>query len=356
MQKLRIGVLMGGKSIEREVSFNSGRTICDHLDTTRYEIVPLFQSYEGDLYILPWTFLYRGKIADFELRLKHNEKPLLWDDLKKLVDFIYIAMHGNYAEDGKLQGVLELLQIPYLGPKVFASALSMDKLVQKKFLQVSDIAVARHIHIAPEQLSLQTSQTILSQLHAAKISLPCVVKPYNEGSSLGVSMVFEPQALYDAVYRAATIDERRIQDVLIEEKIEGMEFSCIILSDYKNKGHLVLPPTEIIPESTTHIFDYDQKYMPGRSTKFTPARCSQEQIENIQRTCLRVMQVLELSMARIDGFLTAEDTVVIIDPNALSGMAPSSYLFRQAAERNFNHKQIINHMIESELYYYGIEV
>lgn len=355
-QKLRVGVLMGGKSIEREVSFNSGRTICDHLDTTRYEVIPLFQSHEGNVYILPWTFLYRGKISDFESRLQQQHAPISWDDLKKQVDFIYIAMHGTFAEDGTVQGIFELLQIPYLGPKVFASALSMNKIVQKKFLKKYGIIVPHHVHITPTELPFQTSQSLMQKLQNADIQLPCVVKPYSEGSSFGVSMVFSAEDLLNAVRHAATINPQRIQDVLIEEKISGMEFSCIILSDHKKNGYLVLPPTEIIPESTTHIFDYDQKYMPGRSLKFTPARCSKELIEKIQQTCLLAMKALELPMARIDGFLTKKQDVVIIDPNALSGMAPSSYLFRQAAELNFNHKQIISHMIESELHYYGIDV
>jgi D-alanine-D-alanine ligase len=106
MQKLRVGVLMGGKGIEREVSFNSGRTICDHLDTARYQITPLFQTKNNQLYILPWHFLHRGKTNDFEHRLQHEAQHIIWDELKNSVDFIYIAMHGRYAEDGTLQGFL----------------------------------------------------------------------------------------------------------------------------------------------------------------------------------------------------------------------------------------------------------
>lgn len=352
MQKLKVGVLMGGKSIEREVSFNSGRTICDHLDTSRYEVIPLFQSYDGSLFILPWKFLYRGKIADFEARLKTQALQLSWDTLKTTVDFIYIALHGKYAEDGTLQGFLEILQIPYLGPKVFGSALSMDKVMQKKFLKHHGITVPHHVHISPTQLPELTPEKLEAQLQQEKISFPCIVKPYKEGSSLGISLAFTPLELYDAVHKAAIIDPRKIQDVLIEEKISGMEFSCITLNDYAKNSVLLLPPTEIVPEPNTHIFDYEQKYMPGRSIKFTPARCAQESLEKIQKTCLRVMQALELSMARIDGFLTESGDIVIIDPNALSGMAPSSFLFRQAAELNLSHTQIINHLIESELHYY----
>ncbi len=109
---LRVGVIFGGKSIEREVSFNSGRTICDHLDTQFFKTVPIFQSASGDLYLLPWRFLYRGKIADFQQRLEGEAQKIVWDDLPKFIDFMYLAMHGKWAEDGRVQAMLELLEIP----------------------------------------------------------------------------------------------------------------------------------------------------------------------------------------------------------------------------------------------------
>ena len=113
--KLRVGVLMGGMSVEKEVSFNSGRTICDHLDTSRYTVIPLFQRHDGELFLLPWHFLHRGKISDFEHRLEHEAQHITWDSLKTTIDFMYLAIHGRYAEDGTIQGLLEILRIPYLG-------------------------------------------------------------------------------------------------------------------------------------------------------------------------------------------------------------------------------------------------
>src|SRR5947207_2935913 len=108
MQKLRVGVLMGGKSLEKEVSFNSGRTVCDYIDATRYDIIPLFQS-DTKIYILPWHFLHRGKTTDFEHRLPTEGTCIAWSNLKQYIDFIFIAQHGRYAEDGILQGFLEVL-------------------------------------------------------------------------------------------------------------------------------------------------------------------------------------------------------------------------------------------------------
>ncbi len=151
MQKLRVGVLMGGKSLEKEVSFNSGRTICDYVDTSRYSVIPLFQS-DAKIYILPWHFLHRGKTTDFEHRLTHEAELIAWDDLKNHVDFIYIAQHGRYAEDGILQGFLEIIGIPYLGSGVLASALRNDKIVLKTFLNNAGIATPRFIAVEPYEV------------------------------------------------------------------------------------------------------------------------------------------------------------------------------------------------------------
>lgn len=350
MNKLTVGVLMGGKSIEREVSLNSGRTICDHLDTEHYTIVPLFQTITGALYILPERFLHRGKISDFEHRLETEAQKIAWDDLKQLIDFMYIALHGRYAEDGTLQGFLEVLGIPYLGSKVWASALGMDKIVQKKLLQAANIGVAQGYTIYPHE-NISDALTTLD----TNLSYPLVVKPYKEGSSLGVSIVYTYEELLNAIEKAATITAGKRQAVLIEEKMSGMEFSCIVLTDYNTNTPFALPPTEIVPEKNRLFFDYDQKYMPGRATKYTPARCTQAQIHLIQETCIKVMQILGITnIARIDGFLTPDNRIIIIDPNTFSGMGPASFAFLQAAEINMSHTELINHLILTELRLYGI--
>lgn len=355
MRKLRVGVFMGGKSIEKEVSFNSGRTVCDHLDTARYDIIPIFQTDHGNLFILPMHFLHRGKISDFEHRLTTQAQEITWDNLPSLIDFIYIAVHGRYAEDGTLQGFLEVLGIPYLGSKIFASAVRMDKALQKVFMRAADINVPRDITITPEEIDTLTEDIIINRLAAAHIALPVIIKPHSEGSSIGVSVVFEQSALLPALMKASTAYPNKKQTVLIEEKIEGMEFSCITLIDYKTGKLLPLPPTEIVPEQGSHVFDYDQKYMPGRAHKFTPPRCSESIIKKIHDSCARVMQALDMvTMSRIDGFVTHDERVIIIDPNTLSGMGPASFLFREAAEINMSHSQLINHLIETELHAYGM--
>lgn len=354
-KRLRVAVLMGGRSIENEVSFNSGRTICDHLDTERYTPIPLFQTQSGELYILPYRFLHRGKTTDFLHRLKTETKQLVWDELPNLVDFVYIATHGRFAEDGTLQGMLEVMRIPYLGPGIFASALRMDKGKHKNILKAHGIDVPRFALFSCEEIKNE-SIDLIALLEEKGVSFPCVVKPCNEGSSLGVSVVFKPEELRKALQSASKVDPRIEKAVIVEECLEGMEFSSIILADPLKNDFIVLPPTEIVPIEGTHFFDYEQKYMPGRSIKFTPPRCSQETVLAIQSTCHAVMNILEFkTIARIDGFVTKDNRVVIIDPNSLSGMDPTSFFFRAAAEIGMNHTQVINHLIDAELYARGID-
>jgi len=354
-KKLRVGVLMGGKSIEKEVSFNSGRTICDHLDTFRYDIVPLFQTQDGTLYILPWHFLHRGKISDFVHRLANEAQIIKWDDLKTIIDFIYIATHGRYAEDGTLQGLLTILGIPFLGSDLFTSALCMDKVMQKTILQSNGIAVPCSITLYPDEIEKLTLPALTKKLQQNNLTAPYVVKPSQEGSSLGITVVFEEEKLLAALETACYVEPTKKQPVLIEERITGMEFSCILLTDYQTSKLLPLPPTEIVPEKNSHLFDYEQKYMPGRAHKFTPPRCSNQLIKKIQDTCMQTTTILGIkTISRIDGFATPEEQIIIFDPNTLSGMGPTSFLFREAAEIGMSHTTLINHLIETDLKRYGM--
>ncbi|MBI2344816.1 ATP-grasp domain-containing protein [Candidatus Dependentiae bacterium] len=353
---IKVGVLLGGKSIEREVSFNSGRTICDHLDSNLYKVIPLFQTAIGDLFILPWTFLYRGKIADFEHRLEVEAKKITWDDLPALIDFMYIAVHGKYAEDGKLQAILELLKIPYLGTKVFGSALGMNKILQNKYLAMHNIKTPKGFAVNVGQVVLSDLKFYHNQMQLKNINFPIVVKPQAEGSSLGVFVAHNDEELLHFVEKSCFIAASIGQDIMIEEKLEGMEFNTIVITDSATGDFVALPPTEIMLRDGVEIFDYHHKYMPGVANKRTPAHCSQEYLEKIKETCVATAKALYFeNIARIDGFLTKDGEVVILDSNPISGMAPSSFVFRQAAEVGIGHGQLINHLIKTELKNYKIE-
>jgi len=355
MKKLRIGVLMGGKSLEKEVSFNSGRTICDHLDPARYTVIPIFQ-HDIKLFILPWHFLHRGKTTDFDHRLENEATLIKWDHIKNHVDFIFIAQHGRYAEDGTLQGFLEILGVPYLGSGVFASALRIDKITQKTFLQSAGIETARYVTVEPHEIENFDVYTpaLQKRLSDAGIYDNFVVKPSNEGSSLGVSIV-QWNDLKNALQKASSLSRTTKKPILIEEKLIGMEFTCITLINHATDEYFSLPITEAVPEAGTLIFDYEQKYMPGRGIKYTPARCSVETQQRIHNACVATMRALEFNtMSKIDGFVTHDNRIVIIDPNTVSGFAPSSFIVIQAAEINLKPSDIINRIIDGELHRHSL--
>ncbi|MBY0110310.1 MAG: ATP-grasp domain-containing protein [Candidatus Babeliaceae bacterium] len=346
MTKISVGVFMGGMSLEKEVSFNSGRTVCDHLDKDLYTVVPIFQTVSGTLYILPQKFLYRGKISDFEHRLTKEAQHIAWHDLKNLINIAFIAQHGRFGEDGCLQATLEIHEIPYVGTKVFGSALGMDKFLQKFFLNMHGIQTAHGICVQPENIEKITH----AYLNQHTLDFPLVVKPVHEGSSFGVSIVHDIIELKQACYTAASISKHMPENVIIEEKINGMEFSCIVLQDSETGLFSALSVTEIVKHGQTEMFDYEQKYMPGRATKWTPARCSEQNLQRIQERAAQAAHALEFcTIGRIDGFLKDNGDIVIIDPNSLSGLAPSSFAFVQAAQKKLNHKEFINKLLEAEM-------
>lgn len=348
-QRVRVGILFGGKSLEREVSFNSGRTVCDHIDENKFASVPIFQDEDGSLYLLPWRFLHRGKISDFQARLKAEAPAITWDDLPSLIDICFIAVHGRTAEDGTLQGMLEILGIPYTNSKVLGSALGMDKITQKKWMRAHGISVPRDIAIYYHQVECLTVEALHTMVTEAKLSFPLVVKPADEGSSLGINMAHDHQELLAAINQAAWLDKHKPHNVLIEEHLEGMEFTAISL-EHVGEGWKNLSVTEVIKEAGAAIYDYDQKYMPGRASKITPARCSQENLARIARLCEQLSATLNFNgSSRIDGFLRPDDTITVIDPNTISGMGPASFMFDQAIHAGFNHTTLITHMIELEL-------
>jgi D-alanine-D-alanine ligase len=253
--------------------------------------------------------------------------------------------------------MLEVLGIPYLGSKVFASACGINKIFQKQLLSMHGNNVPKDLVLTPQQIKTLSLQEIIAKMKQTKISFPCVVKPVFEGSSLGISVVEKENDLITALQKACWEEVTRKQPVIIEEKIEGMEFTAIGLEANEKlnlpaKGNkwLVLPITEVIHEEGTLFHDYEQKYMPGRSAKITPARCSKKDSVAIQKTCTRVANVLNFStFFRTDGFLSKDNEVIIVDPNTLSGMGPASFLFHQAAEMGMNHTHLINYLVNCEL-------
>jgi D-alanine-D-alanine ligase len=337
----RVGVILGGRSSEREVSLASGRQVYMNLDRARWAGLPLFMDGGGRLWALPEKLVYQNTCADIESRLASDAERVAWESLPERVDLVFIALHGKYGDDGCIQGALELLDLPYTGSGVLACALAQDKPMAHAVLEEAGLGAPRERVVtraafAADPLAVQAALV-------DEPGLPLVVLPAREGSSIGVSVVREAEALPTALATAFEWDDR----ALIEEFLDGMEFSVIVLED--EAGHPApLLPTETVTESP--FLTYDDKYMPGRSQKITPARVDEATLARIQDAAAAVFRALGFrGYARLDGFLLPDGRLLFTDPNPTSGMSPSSFLFHQAAEAGMTAGMVVDRILDAAL-------
>ncbi len=417
--RIRVGILFGGRSREREVSFAGGRTVYDSIDKELYEPIPIFVDGHNTLIKLNWQYLYRGTIRDFypskEMRPNDLKNIRIYDDsiknidysqlgdigtvirienLKNIVDVIFLILHGLDGEDGNIQGMLNFLDIPYTGSGILGSAIGIDKVFQKEIMKQYGYEVNECTIITSEDWNTKRNKIMEDVL--SKYHVPFIIKSSSQGSSIGVSRVDnvdkhvisdvinksfgqlvvhgnswnkmsyqqKEQLVFDQIdYRygigyPVIIDDliiysplelinridghlhnndecvisssQRCNHVIVEEFIEGREFSCVVVQDH-GYNPVAFPPTEII--KSDGIFDYRSKYLPGATVKQTPMNVDKITLEKIRETSVQVFKDLHFNVyARIDGFLTKENEIIINDPNTIAGMEPSSFIFQQAAE------------------------
>jgi len=317
----------------------SGRQVCAHLNPAKYAAIPLFMDLEARLWHIPQKLLIQNTTKDIIARLDEEATRIHYEQLCSLIDFAFVALHGKYGDDGCVQGVLELLGIPYTGSGVLASAVCMDKHMAHRVLKQAGVEVARELLV--EDLDWEEDPQGIRDQISEVVGLPCVIKPDREGSSIGVSVVNEEGQIDDALREAFAWDNL----ALVEERLEGLEFSCIVLG---NDELQPLVPTETA--TTNEYLTYEDKYMPGQSQKITPARVSKELLKKIQEEVVKAYRALGMmNYGRIDGFLVEGDRVLITDPNTSSGMNPSSFLFHQAADVGLNPMMLFDRMIELAL-------
>jgi D-alanine-D-alanine ligase len=323
------------------VSLNSGRNVYDNLDRELYTGIPIFMDAGGRLWIIPWQLVSQNTTMDISDHLEDTARRISYESLKTEIDFAFISLHGKYGDDGCIQGLLELLRIPYTGPGVLASALGMDKYLQQKILQAEGIDVPRSMVI--RAWAWQENPEAIKQEILDQFSFPCFTKPTREGSSVGVIRVNDPDSLEQGLTEALKWDNA----VLVEEYLDGIEFSTIVLEEDGQAKALEL--TEIYPQSA--YYTYDDKYMPGRCRKFTPPKnISGDKADQIKQYVLRAYRALGFrSYGRIDGFYLKDGRILITDPNSSSGMAPSSFFFEQAASAGLLPAMIISTLIQNAL-------
>jgi len=285
-QKPTIAVLMGGKSAERDVSLVTGEQVARALEAKGYPAQ--------------------------RLDLDDN----LLDTLRsQSIDCVFIALHGRLGEDGTVQGLLEVVGLPYTGSGVLASALAMDKVATKKIFRFEQIPT-------PRFWVARRGDTSLDSI-SAQLPLPVVVKPVREGSAIGVTIVRDVDGLPAAVAEALTCDD----EALIEEYIEGTEITVGVLEREQLES---LPSVEIVPAN--EMYDYDAKYTPGKSEHIIPARIPEAAQARSSELAIRAHRALGCrGFSRVDLIVTPEGDPYVLEVNTIPGMTGTS-LFPEAAK------------------------
>ncbi len=283
IKKKKIGVLLGGLSREREISLKTGKAIRKALVEKGYTA----------------SCIDVGR--DIAEKLA-----------KEKIEIAFIALHGRYGEDGTVQGMLELMGIPYTGSGVLASALCLHKIMAKKILLQENIPTPAFEFLKRKEVEKEGEEKI-------SLPLPLVIKPAREGSTIGISIVREAEDLHRALKEAGKYDD----EILVETFMKGKEITVGILND------LPLPIIEIAPKSG--FYDYHSKYTKGETEYIIPARISREKYLYAQEISLRAFQALGCSgCARVDLMTDEEGNPFIIDVNTMPGMTETSLLPKAA--------------------------
>lgn len=304
MLQKKIAVLMGGPSSEREVSLNTGKAIQDALSAKGYEVVSI------DLE--PTRFMEQV----------HESKA----------EIIFNAVHGLYGEDGAVQGALDMAGIPYTGSGVLASAIAMDKAICKQLFTASFIPTPRHRILTNDQPIDVVSAEIIKEF-----SLPVVVKAATQGSSIGVYIVEESDALLNAVREAFGYSNR----VVIEEFIKGRELTIAVMEGNPPKA---LPIVEIAPYSGR--YDYQSKYTKGATEYIVPAFLPDELTLSIQQTAIDVYRLVGCrGVARVDMILAADNRYYVLEINTIPGMTATSLVPKAAAAAGMSFPELCEHLL-----------
>jgi D-alanine-D-alanine ligase len=297
-KKGKVGVLMGGLSREREISLKTGKAIQKALAEKGYQVCPM--------------------------DVGHDIGEIL---VKKKIEVAFIALHGKFGEDGTIQGMLELMRIPYTGSGVLASALALHKIMSKKIFLYEKIPTPCFEVLHRREIEKDPDRSI-------SFPLPYVVKPSREGSTIGISIVRREEERLGALQEAGKYDE----EILVEVFMKGKEITVGILGD------IPLPVIEIVPKSG--FYDYHSKYTKGETEYIIPARIPRERYLFAQEMGLRAFQTLGCSdFARVDMMTDEEGNPYVIDVNTMPGMTETSLLPKAASYAGIAFEDLVERIL-----------
>ncbi|AQS59163.1 D-alanine--D-alanine ligase [Desulforamulus ferrireducens] len=308
---LKIGVIYGGRSAEREVSLRSGEAVYQALLAAGYSNV-----------------------------VKIDAKENLVEQLKtNNIDLAFLALHGKYGEDGTIQGLLEMLDIPYTGSGVLASAMAISKITSKKIFLLEGIPTPSFTVVTRREVNKHGLAAASARV-LQEVGVPAVVKANTQGSTIGITFVHSADKMSEAITSALNYD----QDVLIEEFITGMEVTASVLG---NEDPVALPLIEIT--SAKGIYDYEAKYTPGMSDHIIPPRLPEEVQRKIESLAVKAYMALGCrGLGRVD-FMVTESAIYALEINTLPGMTATSLFPDAARYAGIEFPQLVDRLVKLAL-------
>ena len=349
--KLRVGIIFGGRSGEHEVSLQSAKNVISALDRKKYEVVLISIDKEGGWYLqseAQFSLNYKDPKL-IQLNKSEDEVGLLpmpreanlisLTGKRKIgqLDVIFPVLHGPYGEDGTIQGLLEMANIPYVGAGVLGSSLSMDKDVMKRLLREAGISIAKFLTF--EREDYEKGEITFARV-SKEVGSPFFVKPANLGSSVGITKVKKKSKFRSALKEAFSYDNK----ILIEENIEGREIECSVLG---NEDPIASVPGEIIPRH--EFYSYEAKYVDEKGAALDiPAKISQKLKNKVQRLALLAFKVLCCSgMARVDFFIRkVTEEVILSEINTIPGFTKISMYPKLWEASGISYQELIDRLIQ----------
>lgn len=336
-KKLRVAVIFGGTSQEREVSLISGRNVAANLNSKKYDIVPVEISMEGKWLTASDTI--KQIEAETKIRSASSNREIvpLDKNMHSKVDLAFLALHGPGGEDGTVQGMLELLKIPYTFSGVLASALAMDKAKTKRLVASEGVLVAPHVMI--KKVDYEKN----SKKYLNKIRGKVVIKPNRIGSSFGITITAGKAAVKKAIEQAFLHDE----EVMIEAYLSGREFTVPVLG---NKKLRALPVIEIVPKNGSEFFDFQAKYDTAFRDEIVPAPISKSLTKSLQEIALLVHELLGCrGVSRSDFIVTDKGQIYFLEINTIPGLTSASLVPQSADAAGIPYSKFLDKLINLAL-------
>ncbi|WP_408954427.1 D-alanine--D-alanine ligase [Natroniella sp. ANB-PHB2] len=348
MANIRVGIVFGGKSAEHEVSLQSAKNVIEAMDQEKYEIVLIGMDKQGRLYLKEnLDFLLNDSDpTKVKLNKLDNEVSLILgegaeqlitiNDCKVLeeLDVVFPVLHGPYGEDGTVQGLFKLVDLPFVGADVLGSAVGMDKDVMKRLLRDAGISIADFLtYHRIEQEKIDFAEV------KEELGMPAFIKPANLGSSVGISKATNQTELEKAVKLAFQFDNK----IIIEEEVKGREIECSVLG---NQEPIASIPGEILPQE--EFYSYEAKYIDGNGAVLEmPAKLNNEVVEEVQKCAIETFKVLCCQgMARVDVFVKEDQQIVVNEINTIPGFTKISMYPKLWEISGISYSELIDRLID----------